>query len=255
LPESSSPQVGASASSGPWRAELRRHIDGSGKKIIAIDEFGSVAWSQRDEPSSERKVIAMRKVIVNEFLTLDGVMQAPGGADEDRDGGFEHGGWQMQYLDDVARKSIVEGMAEAGGFLLGRKTYEIFAAYWPTAPEEEAAVAGPLNSLPKYVASTTLTDPLEWQNSTVLKGDVAEAVAALKRESGNDLHVIGSGELVQTLLHHDLVDEYRLMINPLVVGTGKRLFRDDGDRKELRLVDGTISSTGVVIATYEMAGR
>jgi len=155
----------------------------------------------------------------------------------------------------VAQQSVVEGMAEAGGFLLGRKTYEIFAAYWPTAPEEEAVVAGPLNGLPKYVASRTLTDPLEWQNSTVLKGDVTEAVAALKRESGNDLHVIGSGELVQTLMHHDLVDEYRLMINPILVGSGKRLFRGDNDRQVLRLVDSTISSTGVVIASYETAER
>ena len=195
----------------------------------------------------------MRRVIVNEFMTLDGVIQAPGGADEDRDGGFEHGGWQTPLLDDVAQTSVVEGMAEAGAFLLGRKTYEIFAGYWPTAPEEEAAVAGPLNSLPKYVASTTLTDPLAWQNSTVLKGDVAEAVAALKGESGKDLHVIGSGELVQTLMHHDLVDEYRLMINPILVGSGKRLFRGDNERKMLRLADSTITSKGVVIATYGTA--
>jgi dihydrofolate reductase len=195
----------------------------------------------------------MRKVIVNEFMTLDGVIQAPGRADEDRDGGFEHGGWQTPLLDDVAQNSIVEGMAEAGGFLLGRKTYEIFAGYWPTAPEEEAAVADPLNILPKYVASTTLTDPLAWQNSTVLRGDVAQAVAGLKGESGKDLHVIGSGELVQTLMHHDLVDEYRLMINPILVGSGKRLFRGDNDRKMLRLADSTISSTGVVIATYGTA--
>jgi dihydrofolate reductase len=195
----------------------------------------------------------MRKVIVNEFMTLDGVIQAPGGADEDRDGGFEHGGWQTPLLDDVAQNSIVEGMAEAGGFLLGRKTYEIFAGYWPTAPEEEAAVADPLNSLPKYVASTTLTDPLAWQNSTVLRGDVAQAVAGLKGESGKDLHVIGSGELVQTLMHHDLVDEYRLMINPILVGSGKRLFRGDNERKMLRLADSTITSKGVVIATYGTA--
>jgi dihydrofolate reductase len=197
--------------------------------------------------------MAMRKVIVNEFMTLDGVIQAPGGADEDRDGGFEHGGWQTPLLDDMAQNSIVEGMAEAGGFLLGRKTYEIFAGYWPTAPEEEAAVADPLNSLPKYVASTTLTDPLAWHNSTVLRGDVAQAVAGLKGESGKDLHVIGSGELVQTLMQHDLVDEYRLMINPILVGSGKRLFRGENDRKMLRLADSTISSTGVVIARYGMA--
>jgi dihydrofolate reductase len=197
----------------------------------------------------------MRKLTVNEWLTLDGVMQAPMSADEDRDGGFEHGGWQMPYFDDVARRYVEEGMADAGGFVLGRKTYELLAAYWPAAPKEEASVAGPLNSLPKYVASTTLTEPLEWQNSTVLGGNVAEGVAALKGESGKDLHVLGSGELVQTLMRHDLVDQYRLIINPIVVGTGKRLFRDGGQRTPLRLVDSTISSTGQVIATYLRAER
>jgi dihydrofolate reductase len=195
----------------------------------------------------------MRKVIVDEFMTLDGVVQAPGGVDEDRDGGFEHGGWQMPYLDDIFGKTVIEGMAEAGGFLLGRRTYELFAAYWPNAPEEEQVVAAPLNDLPKYVASTTLNEPLEWQNSTLLKGDVTDAVAALKRESGKDIHVIGSGELVQTLMKHGLVDEYRLMIHPLVVGGGKRLFREDGERKPLRLLNSTITTTGVVIATYEPA--
>jgi dihydrofolate reductase len=195
----------------------------------------------------------MRKLIVNEFMTLDGVMQAPGGAEEDTSGGFKHGGWQMPYADDVFAKSVIEGMTEAGGFLLGRRTYEIFAAYWPNAPEEEQSVAVPLNDLPKYVASATLTEPLEWQNSTLLKGDVADAVAALKRESGKDIHVIGSGELVQTLMQHGLVDEYRLMIHPIVLGDGKRLFRDGGKRKRLRLVDSQITTTGVVIATYEPA--
>jgi dihydrofolate reductase len=195
----------------------------------------------------------MRKLIVNEFMTLDGVMQAPGGAEEDTSGGFKHGGWQMPYADDVFAKSVIEGMTEAGGFLLGRRTYEIFAAYWPNAPEEEQSVAVPLNDLPKYVASATLTEPLEWQNSTLLKGDVADAVAALKRESGKDIHVIGSGELVQTLMQHGLVDEYRLMIHPIVLGDGMRLFRDGGKRKPLRLVDSQITTTGVVIATYEPA--
>jgi dihydrofolate reductase len=192
----------------------------------------------------------MRKVIVNEFLTLDGVMQAPGGTEEDTDGGFEHGGWQMPYADDVFGKAIMEGMAEAGAYLLGRRTYQIFAAYWPNAPEEEQEVAAPLNDLPKYVASTTLTEPLEWQNSTLLKGEVADAVAALKRESGKDIHMFGSGKLVQTLTEHGLVDEYRLMIHPIVVGGGKRLFREDGKRKLLRLADSQITTTGVVIATY-----
>ena len=196
----------------------------------------------------------MRKVIVNEFMTLDGVVQAPGGVDEDRDGGFEHGGWQMPYADDIFGKAIMEGMAQAGGYLLGRRTYQIFASYWPTAPEEMQDVARPLNELPKYVASTTLTEPLEWQNSTLLEGEVPDAVAALKAESGKDIHMFGSGELVKTLTQHDLVDEHRLMLHPIVVGGGKRLFRDDGQRKLFRLVDSQISTTGVIMTTYEPAG-
>jgi dihydrofolate reductase len=195
----------------------------------------------------------MRKVIVNEFMSLDGVMQAPGGEDEDTTGGFEHGGWHMRYLDDLARRWVLESIAGAGGFLLGRRTYEIFAAYWPNAPEEEQVIAEPLNTRPKYVASTTLTEPLAWQNSTVLQGDVAEAVVALKEEDGKDLHVIGSTELVQTLIEHDLVDEFRLMIDPLTLGGGKRIFRDDGALRPLRLVDSQATSTGAIIATYAPA--
>ena len=193
----------------------------------------------------------MRKVIVNEFVTLDGVVQAPGGADEDRDGGFAYGGWQMPYADEIFARAIMEGMAEAGGYLLGRRTYQTFAAYWPTAPEEMADVARPLNQLPKYVASTTLAEPLDWQNSTLLGGDVPAAVVALKAGSGKDIHVMGSGGLVQTLMEHGLVDEYRLMIHPIVVGGGKRLFRDSGERKTFRLVDSQISTTGVIITRYE----
>jgi dihydrofolate reductase len=192
----------------------------------------------------------MRKIIVNEWMTLDGVVQAPGHADEDRTGGFEHGGWHLEYFDDTSRKWVVDGYAEAGGFLLGRRTYESLAAYWPNAPEEEQAVAQPLNTLPKYVASRTLTDPLEWQNSTVLQGDVPEAVVALKQEDGDDLHVIGSSELVQTVIEHDLVDEFRVMIDPLVVGGGKRIFRDDGELRQLRLVESEVTSTGAILATY-----
>ena len=170
----------------------------------------------------------MRKVVVNEFMSLDGVVQAPGAADEDTSGGFEHGGWHLRYFDELSQQRVVEGIVEAGGFLLGRRTYEIFAAHWPNASEEEQVIAEPLNTKPKYVASTTLSDPLEWQNSTVLQGDVPEAVAALKREQGGDLHVIGSTELVQVLFEAGLVDELRLMIDPVVLGGGKRLFRDDG---------------------------
>jgi dihydrofolate reductase len=195
----------------------------------------------------------MRKVVVNEFMSLDAVVQAPGGADEDTSGGFEHGGWHLRYFDDISQRSVVENLAAAGGFLLGRRTYEIFAAYWPNAPEEEQVVARPLNTQPKYVASTTLTEPLEWQNSTVLEGDVAEAVRALKQEDGDDLHVIGSTELVQTLIEHDLVDEFRVMIDPVVLGGGKRIFRDDGALRPLRLVESQVTTTGAILATYAAA--
>jgi dihydrofolate reductase len=193
----------------------------------------------------------MRKVIVNEFMSLDGVVQAPGAGDEDPSGGFAHGGWHMQYMEDeLAQNWVLASIVEAGGFLLGRRTYEIFAAYWPNAPEKERVIAEPLNGKPKYVASTTLTEPLEWQNSTLLEGEVAEAVAALKQAEGGDLHVIGSTELVRTLIEHDLVDELRLMIDPVVLGGGKRIFRDDGLLRQLRLVDGQVTGAGAILATY-----
>ena len=196
----------------------------------------------------------MRKVIANEFLSLDGVAQAPGGAEEDTDGGFAHGGWHMQYMDDeLAQQWVLGSIVEAGGFLLGRRTYDIFAGFWPTAPEEEQVVAEPLNTKPKYVASRTLAGPLEWQNSTLLEGNVPEAVAALKQEEGGDLHVIGSIDLLQTLIAHDLVDEFRLMIDPVVLGGGKRIFPGDGSLRQLRLLDGKIASTGAILATYAPA--
>jgi dihydrofolate reductase len=196
----------------------------------------------------------MRKVVVNEFLSLDGVAQAPGGADEDTSGGFAHGGWHMRYMEDeLAQRWALESIVDAGGFLLGRRTYEIFAAYWPNASEEEQVIAEPLNTKPKYVASTTLSEPLPWQNSTVLQGDLAAAVAALKQEDSDDLHVIGSTQLVQALIEHDLVDEFRLMIDPLTLGGGKRVFRDDGARRQLQLVDGQITSTGAILAAYAPA--
>ena len=197
----------------------------------------------------------MRKLIVSEFLTLDGVMQAPGGADEDRSGGFEHGGWQQSYIDDVFGNVIVEGITGASGFVLGRKTFEIFAGYWPTAPDEEKVIADPLNNLPKFVASRTLREPLQWNNSTLIMGDLAEGVKKLKQEPGNHLLVIGSGDLVQTLIREDLVDEYRLRIHPLVLGSGARLFREDSQKRPLTLVDSTTSSTGVVLATYRPAEK
>jgi dihydrofolate reductase len=195
----------------------------------------------------------MRKVIVTEWMSLDGVVQAPGAADEDTTGGFAHGGWHLRYFEDLSQKWVVENLTAAGGFLLGRRTYEGFAAHWPNASEEEQVVAQPLNTKPKYVASRTLTEPLGWQNSTVLQGDVAGAVLALKQEDGDDLLVIGSTELVQTLIDHALVDEFRVMIDPLVVGGGKRIFRDDGVLRPLRLVDSKVTTTGAMLATYAPA--
>jgi dihydrofolate reductase len=219
---------------------------------VVSDEFRDAARSELSTVPP-RKETQMRRVVVNEFMSLDGVVQAPGAADEDTSGGFMHGGWHLRYFDDLSQQRVLEAIVEADGFLLGRRTYEIFAGYWPNAPEEEQVIAEPLNTKPKYVASTTLGDPLEWQNSTVLQGDVAESVAELKRGDGGDLHVIGSTQLVQTLTGHDLVDEFRLMIDPLVLGGGKRVFHDDGALRPLRLVDSEVTTTGAILATYAPA--
>lgn len=195
----------------------------------------------------------MRKLVVGTFLTLDGVMQAPGAPDEDREGGFEHGGWLVPYFDERMVEIMTEWTKQAGGFLLGRKTYDIFAASWPksTDPADEAAVA--LNTRPKYVASRTLKDP-EWNNSVVLEGDVAEAVAKLKAEAGDEIQVHGSGNLLQTLLKHDLVDTLRLWQFPVVLGTGKRLFGEGTIPCGFRLVDTEVVGTGAVLHVYERTG-
>lgn len=192
----------------------------------------------------------MRKLVVSEFLTLDGVMQAPGAPDEDTEGGFEHGGWQVPYFDGVD-PAVADGLSAADALVLGRKTYEIFASYWPTASEDEPFTER-MNSIDKYVASRTL-DAVDWQNSTLLEGDVADAVAELKQEPGGDLVVFGSGELVQTLVANDLVDEYQLMVHPLVLGTGKRLFTDESVPTDLKLVETETTDSGVVDLTYEPA--
>ena len=192
----------------------------------------------------------MRKVIANEWMTLDGVIQAPSYADEDLTGGFRHGGWHSRYLDDLSMNWVIENVQGAGGYLLGRGTYEMFAAHWPTAPEDQQVLARPLNDRPKYVASTTLDEPLGWQNSQLLRGDTGTAVRALKAAEGRDLHIIGSPGLIQTLLPLGLVDEIQLMIDPVVVGGGKRLFSDDGALRALRLVDTRVTTTGAIIATY-----
>lgn len=193
----------------------------------------------------------MRKLIVGEFLTLDGVMQAPGEPNEDRSGGFEHGGWQQKYFDPEFGKTMLETLSSAGGLLLGRKTYEIFAAHWPNQPGEDP-VAPIMNGLPKYVASRSLRGPLPWEKSTVIEGDLVAGIQRLKDQAGKYLLVIGSGQLVQTLMKHGLVDEYRLMIHPLVLGEGKRLF-PEGSMTSLRLVEAKPTSTGVLLIRYQPA--
>jgi dihydrofolate reductase len=190
----------------------------------------------------------MRKLAVNTFVSLDGVMQAPGGPDEDPTGGFEHGGWGVTYMDE----EMMGQVAEFGPYelLLGRGTYEIFAAHWPY---DEGPIADQLNSTRKHVASTTL-ERVDWSNSTLIEGDVAEYVEALKREDGPEIQVHGSPGLIQTLLKHDLIDELRVWIFPLVLGSGKRLFGDGTVPAALKLVDSKVSKTGVALNTYERAG-
>ena len=193
-------------------------------------------------------------LVVGTFLTLDGVMQAPGGPDEDRDGGFDQGGWSVNYWDERMGEVITDQFAEADALLLGRRTYEIFAAHWPNVDDESDEVATKLNTMPKYVASRTL-DAVEWNNSTLLSGDVAEAVADLKTDRGDVVMVQGSHDLIQTLLSRDLVDEFWLWIFPLVLGDGKRLFGEGTVPAALELTDAETSSTGVQMLRYERAGE
>jgi dihydrofolate reductase len=205
-----------------------------------------------EQTSLDSKELHMSKVIVFNHLTLDGVMQAPGRPDEDRRGGFDHGGWARPRGDSVMGSAAGEGMANLGGLLLGRRTYQDFYAYWPNQPEPNPFTAV-LNNSQKYVASTTLEEPLAWRNSTLLKGDAAEAVARLKAQLGKDLLILGSGELIQSLMRHNLVDQFVLLIHPLVLGSGRRLFADGGACATLRLVDTRTTTTGVVVATYQSA--
>ena len=195
----------------------------------------------------------MRDLVVMTFLTLDGVMQAPGGPEEDRSGGFTQGGWSVNYWDDEMGTVMGESFTKPFDLLLGRRTYEIFAAHWPYAGDDDPT-AVVLNSARKYVASRTL-DAVTWNNTTLLEGEVSEAVAALKAEEGPEIQVQGSGDLIQTLLEHDLVDEFRLMTFPLVVGPGKRLFGSGTIPGGLQLVRSKTSSTGVVMSTYRRSGE
>ncbi len=192
----------------------------------------------------------MRELAVQAFVTLDGVMQAPGGPEEDPSGGFTAGGWSVPYWDDVIEQSMGEAMGRPFDLVLGRKTYEIFAAYWPQAGDEGAE----LNDATKHVASTTLTE-LEWANSQLIEGEVAEGVASLKEADGPELQVHGSANLIQTLLAADLVDEVRVLIYPVVVGPGKRLFGDGTIPRAFELTASKVSPSGVIIATFRRAGE
>jgi dihydrofolate reductase len=194
----------------------------------------------------------MRKLIVNTFLTLDGVMQAPGGPEEDASAGFTHGGWSVTFWDQRMGEVMDGIMGKPFSLVLGRRTYDIFASYWPKATEEQGAK--PLNDAVKYVASRG-RPALSWDKSVLIDGDAASGVAALKAEDGPELQVHGSADLLQTLIKHGLVDQYRLWTFPVVLGTGKRLFADGAIPGSLTLVDTVVSTTGVVIGTYEPAGE
>ncbi|GAB3042759.1 dihydrofolate reductase family protein [Parafrigoribacterium mesophilum] len=194
----------------------------------------------------------MRELLVTTFLTLDGVMQAPGGPGEDDSGGFRHGGWSVNYWDETMGQVMAQATSTPFAMVLGRRTYDVMAAHWPHASEDEGASV--FNNATKYVASRT-SPKLEWANSVLIPGDAADGIAALKQEDGPQLQVHGSGNLIQTLLRRSLVDRFRLWIFPVVLGTGKRLFAEGTIPAGLTLVDSTVSSTGVLIGTYEPAGE
>jgi dihydrofolate reductase len=191
----------------------------------------------------------VRELVVIEFVTLDGVMQGLGSPDEDREGGFEHGGWAAPFFDEVQGAAAVEGMKSTTAYLFGRKTYEKMIAFWPSQPDENP-MAAHLNATPKYVATRTLSS-LGWSNSRVLDGELASAVRVLKSQGDGNIALLGSGALVQELIANDLVDGYRLFLHPLLLGTGQRLFREMDRPRRLRLVDCTPTTTGVLMLTYD----
>jgi dihydrofolate reductase len=194
----------------------------------------------------------MRKLIVQSFASLDGVIQSISAPDEDPEGGFEHGGWLTPRVDDAFMQIVTESIQRAGALLLGRKTYEIFAAAWPLIGDDDP-IAAVFNRVPKHVASRTLSSA-EWDHSTIISGDIPEAVNALKQQDGNEIQVHGSGALVQTLMLHDLIDEYRLYMVPVLIGSGKRLFDDGTVPRSLRLVETRTTPSGVIYGTYEPTG-
>jgi len=196
----------------------------------------------------------MPKLIVNAFLTLDGVMQAPGGPDEDRSSGFPHGGWQFPYVEEAMGRLVTEGIADADGFLLGRKTYEIFSNYWPKVTEPDNAIAAALNSRPKYVVSRSLQD-VTWNNSTLIKGDAVAELQRLRREPGRSVQTWGSTDLLQTLLQHDLIDEFRLFVYPVLLGTGKRLFGSGTVPATLEVIESVTMSKGGTYLRLTRTGK
>lgn len=193
----------------------------------------------------------MRKLIVISFLTLDGVMQAPGGRTEDTEGDFKYGGWQMPFFEEEDDTAMPEGLGDAGGLLIGRKTYDIFASYWPTVGKDIEWFGPFMNGVTKYVASKTLHKP-DWQNSILLEGDVAKAVVRLKNEPGNNIYVFGSGNLCQTLMHNKLIDEYFLKIYPMALGAGKHLFQPSGPKQDLELLKSKTTHRGVLTLNYKV---
>jgi dihydrofolate reductase len=195
----------------------------------------------------------MRKLLVLSFITLDGVMQAPGGPEEDPTGGFKYGGWVAGYFDDFLGKVMVKQMSRPFDLLLGRKTYEIFAAHWPHVKTNEDPIAAGINNAKKYVTSKTLKK-LDWSNSELIKGDIAKEVKKLKEQEGPEIQVHGSGNLIQTLLKHDLVDELWLKIFPITLGRGKRLFAEGTIPAGFELLESEISPSGVIVANYRRAG-
>jgi dihydrofolate reductase len=192
----------------------------------------------------------MMTVVAEEWMSLDGVVQAPGTPDEDRSGGFRYGGWHIRYFDEVSQQWVVDGLTAADAFLLGRRTFQTFAAYWPQADPEEAPVQQPLTDKPKYVVSGTLTEPLPWRNASLLHGDPVTAVDQLRRSRDGALHLIGSARLARTLIAAGLVDRLRLILDPVLLGGGKRLFPDDGGLRSWELIEATPTSTGAILATY-----
>jgi dihydrofolate reductase len=196
----------------------------------------------------------MPRIVVNAFLTLDGVMQAPGGPGEDPEGGFLHGGWQAPYDDDVTGRLVTEGIADADGFLLGRKTYDIFASYWPKVTDPNDPIATALNTRPKYVLSRSL-EHVTWNNSRLIKGDVVTELRRLRQQPGRTLHTWGSADALQTLLKNELIDEYRLFIYPLVLGSGKRLFGSGTIPVALKQVESVTTGKGAIYRRFEPSGK